>query len=104
MICNIFLITVKENYKKVEKTALKNYDNAKVAVDKGLEQMKSMVDDIKKTIKTDTLTVPHPGLHERDFVIIPLAEIAGNMTIPGKGPLSTLIADCENHSVKKLVV
>ena len=58
----------------------------------------------KKTIKTDTLTVPHPGLHERDFVIIPLAEIAGNMTIPGKGPLSTLIADCENHSVKKLVV
>ena len=58
----------------------------------------------KKKLSTDTLTVPHPGLHERDFVIIPLAEIAGNMTIPGKGALSTLIADCENHSVKKLVV
>jgi 2-amino-4-hydroxy-6-hydroxymethyldihydropteridine diphosphokinase len=58
----------------------------------------------KKTIQTDTLTVPHPGLHERDFVIIPLAEIAGNMSIPGKGQLSTLIAACENHSVKKLIV
>jgi len=58
----------------------------------------------KKTIKTDTLTVPHPGLHERDFVIIPLAEIAGNLNIPGKGLLSTLIAACENHSVRKLVV
>ena len=58
----------------------------------------------KKKISTDTLTVPHPGLHERDFVIIPLAEIAGNITIPGKGLLSTLIADCENHSVTKLVV
>ena len=58
----------------------------------------------KKKISTDTLTVPHPGLHERDFVIIPLAEIAGNMSIPGKGQLSTLIAACENHSVKKLVV
>ena len=58
----------------------------------------------KKKISNDTLTVPHPGLHKRDFVIIPLAEIAGNMTIPGKGPLSTLIADCENHSVKKLIV
>jgi 2-amino-4-hydroxy-6-hydroxymethyldihydropteridine diphosphokinase len=58
----------------------------------------------KKTIKTDTLTVPHPGLHERDFVIIPLAEIAGNLNIPGKGLLSTLIAGCENHSVRKLVV
>jgi 2-amino-4-hydroxy-6-hydroxymethyldihydropteridine diphosphokinase len=58
----------------------------------------------KKTINTDTLTVPHPGLHERDFVIIPLAEIAGNLNIPGKGLLSTLIAACENHSVRKLVV
>ena len=58
----------------------------------------------KKTIQTDTLTVPHPGLHERDFVIIPLAEIAGNLNIPGKGLLSTLIATCENHSVRKLVV
>jgi 2-amino-4-hydroxy-6-hydroxymethyldihydropteridine diphosphokinase len=58
----------------------------------------------KKTIQTDTLTVPHPGLHERDFVIIPLAEIAGNLNIPGKGLLSTLIAACENHSVRKLVV
>lgn len=58
----------------------------------------------KKKISTDTLTVPHPGMHERDFVIIPLAEIAGNMSIPGKGQLSTLIAACENHSVKKLIV
>lgn len=37
-----------ENYKKIEKTALKNYDNAKHAVDKGVEQIKSMVDDMKK--------------------------------------------------------
>jgi len=58
----------------------------------------------KKKISSDTLTVPHPGMHERDFVIIPLAEIAGNMSIPGKGQLSTLIAACENHSVKKLIV
>jgi len=26
------------------------------------------------------------------------------MSIPGKGQLSTLIAACENHSVKKLIV
>ena len=57
----------------------------------------------KKKINTDDLTLPHPGMHERDFVIIPLAEIAGNMKIPGVGQLSSLIAECENHSVKKLV-
>jgi 2-amino-4-hydroxy-6-hydroxymethyldihydropteridine diphosphokinase len=57
----------------------------------------------KKKINTPELTVPHPGMHERDFVIIPLAEIAGNLNIPGRGLLSSLINQCENHSVKKLV-
>ncbi|MGD8311242.1 MAG: 2-amino-4-hydroxy-6-hydroxymethyldihydropteridine diphosphokinase [Gammaproteobacteria bacterium] len=57
----------------------------------------------KKKIDKEGLTVPHPGMHERDFVIIPLAEIAGNLNIPGRGLLSSLINQCENHSVKKLV-
>ena len=54
-------------------------------------------------IDTPDLTVPHPGMHERDFVIVPLAEIAGNLKIPGRGQLSTLINNCENHSLKKLI-
>lgn len=57
----------------------------------------------KKKISTEALTVPHPGMHERDFVIIPLAEVAGNLSIPGHGPLTSLINLCENHSVKKLI-
>ena len=57
----------------------------------------------KKKISTEQLTVPHPGLHERDFVIIPLAEIAGNLNIPGHGLLSTLINQVENHSLRKVI-
>jgi 2-amino-4-hydroxy-6-hydroxymethyldihydropteridine diphosphokinase len=57
----------------------------------------------KKKINTDQLTVPHPGMHERDFVIIPLHEIAGNVNIPGHGYLTTLINQCETHSLKKLI-
>jgi 2-amino-4-hydroxy-6-hydroxymethyldihydropteridine diphosphokinase len=57
----------------------------------------------KKKINTDKLTVPHPGMHERDFVIVPLAEIAGNLNVPGHGYLTTLINQCENHSLKKLI-
>lgn len=57
----------------------------------------------RKIIDEPGLAVPHPGMHERDFVIIPLAEVAGNMSIPGHGLLSSLINQCENHSVKKLV-
>jgi 2-amino-4-hydroxy-6-hydroxymethyldihydropteridine diphosphokinase len=56
-----------------------------------------------RKIKTADLTVPHPGLHERDFVLVPLGEIAGDISIPGRGRLSTLISGCENHSLKKLV-
>ena len=57
----------------------------------------------KKKISTEELTIPHPGLHERDFVIIPLEEIAGNLNIPGHGPLHSLIKNCEKHSLKKLI-
>jgi len=57
----------------------------------------------KKKINKADLTVPHPGLHERDFVIIPLAEIAGDLNIPGRGQLHSLIKSCENHFLKKLI-
>jgi 2-amino-4-hydroxy-6-hydroxymethyldihydropteridine diphosphokinase len=56
-----------------------------------------------RTIDTATLTVPHPGMHERDFVIVPLEEIAGNLNIPGRGYIYSLINKCETHSLKKLI-
>ena len=55
------------------------------------------------SIDTPDLTVPHPGMHERDFVIVPLAEIAGNLKIPGRGLLSDLYKQCSKHSLKKLI-
>ncbi len=57
-----------------------------------------------RVINTAELTVPHPGLHERDFVLVPLEEIAGDINIPGRGTLSAFISRCENHSLRKLVV
>jgi 2-amino-4-hydroxy-6-hydroxymethyldihydropteridine diphosphokinase len=57
----------------------------------------------KSVIDTPGLQVPHPGMHERDFVIIPLAEIAGNLNIPGQGLLTSLINRVENHSLRKLI-
>ena len=38
------------------------------------------------------LRVPHPRLHERAFVLGPLAEVAPGLEVPGKGKVQTLLA------------
>ncbi len=38
------------------------------------------------------LRVPHPRLHERAFVLGPLAEVAPDLEVPGKGEVQTLLA------------
>ena len=39
----------------------------------------------RRRISLPTLTVPHPRMHERAFVLRPLADVAAAATIPGRG-------------------
>jgi 2-amino-4-hydroxy-6-hydroxymethyldihydropteridine diphosphokinase len=48
-----------------------------------------------QTIDEPGLTVPHPRLAERRFVLEPLAELAPDLEIPGLGPVQALLAELE---------
>ncbi|ARG97624.1 2-amino-4-hydroxy-6-hydroxymethyldihydropteridine diphosphokinase [Legionella micdadei] len=52
-------------------------------------------------IDTLTLKVPHPRIIERDFVLLPLLEIAPSLTIDGLN-LSSLVLNkpCSTHKVR----
>lgn len=48
-----------------------------------------------RIIATPDLTVPHPGLSQREFVLHPLREVApAGLVVPGLGPLTELVARC----------
>jgi 2-amino-4-hydroxy-6-hydroxymethyldihydropteridine diphosphokinase len=48
------------------------------------------------------LHVPHPHLHERAFVLLPLAEIAPHLQIPGHGSISDLVARVDASECQRL--
>ena len=43
-------------------------------------------------IEEPGLTVPHPRLHERRFVLEPLAELAPGLVLPGRGTVESLLS------------
>jgi 2-amino-4-hydroxy-6-hydroxymethyldihydropteridine diphosphokinase len=55
-----------------------------------------------RRIATKTLTVPHPRLHERAFVLLPLAQIAPQLVIPGRGLVAELLAGVAGQRIARL--
>jgi 2-amino-4-hydroxy-6-hydroxymethyldihydropteridine diphosphokinase len=53
-------------------------------------------------INEDDLIVPHPGIIERNFVLLPLAEIAPKLTIPGLGQISSIDASCFETKISRI--
>ena len=50
----------------------------------------------------DGLTIPHPRMHERAFVLVPLAEIAPRCVIPGRGAVGELLRGIDAAGVARI--
>ena len=53
-------------------------------------------------IESLALTVPHPRMHERAFVLPPLTEIDPQVQIPGRGSARALLAGCAGQAIERI--
>jgi 2-amino-4-hydroxy-6-hydroxymethyldihydropteridine diphosphokinase len=51
-------------------------------------------------MKTSRLTLPHPEMHKRNFVLVPLAEIAPSLELPGMGRVAALAQELGTVGLK----
>ena len=52
-----------------------------------------------RTVDSDRLTIPHPRMHERRFVLVPLAQIAPELSHPRlQKSVGELLALCRDKS------
>ena len=54
------------------------------------------------TLEGTVLTLPHPRMHLRAFVLVPLLEIAPDCTIPRLGPAQQFLGGCSDQSIVRL--
>ena len=53
-------------------------------------------------IRLSSLTLPHPRLHLRAFVLLPLAEVAPDLAIPRRGSVAAWLPAVANQGIVRL--
>jgi 2-amino-4-hydroxy-6-hydroxymethyldihydropteridine diphosphokinase len=87
-------------------TALQNIETQAGRIRKALNEPRTLdldillIDDL--IMKTKKLTVPHPRMHQRQFVIVPLFEINPRLNIPGIGPINKILKLLPDQGVVKI--
>jgi 2-amino-4-hydroxy-6-hydroxymethyldihydropteridine diphosphokinase len=57
----------------------------------------------QRVLRTEHLTLPHPRMHQRRFVLEPLAEVAPQLHIPGQARASLLCAGLRDQAADQRV-
>ncbi len=53
-------------------------------------------------LNKDNLTIPHPRMHERLFVLIPLKDIDRNIVIPNQGAIKDIINKLAPENINRI--
>ncbi len=53
-------------------------------------------------VATDRLQIPHPRVHERNFVLYPLADLAPALIFPDGRSLADLLATCSDNGIEAI--
>jgi 2-amino-4-hydroxy-6-hydroxymethyldihydropteridine diphosphokinase len=56
----------------------------------------------QQSIATPSLTIPHPRMHHRAFVLQPLAALAPEAVIPGRGSVSSLLPQVADQACERI--
>tara|TARA_B110000046_G_scaffold186022_1_gene231476 strand:+ start:2783 stop:3271 length:489 start_codon:yes stop_codon:yes gene_type:complete len=55
----------------------------------------------QQIIDSERLTVPHPRMHERAFVLAPLSDLGANLVLPNGENIVSLLAKCSDQGIVK---
>jgi 2-amino-4-hydroxy-6-hydroxymethyldihydropteridine diphosphokinase len=56
----------------------------------------------ERIVRAPGLEVPHPRMHERAFVLLPVAEVSPEAVIPGRGRVADLLASVADQRVTRI--
>jgi 2-amino-4-hydroxy-6-hydroxymethyldihydropteridine diphosphokinase len=51
----------------------------------------------ERMLQEPGIDIPHPRLHQRAFVLLPLADVAPTLAVPGQGRVDDLLACVDTH-------
>ena len=54
------------------------------------------------SVQSEILTLPHPRIHQRAFVLVPLYELSPDLEIPGQGTVRALLEDVKDQEIERL--
>jgi 2-amino-4-hydroxy-6-hydroxymethyldihydropteridine diphosphokinase len=53
-------------------------------------------------LQSEELELPHPRMHERAFVLVPLCELDETLNIPGRGPAREMLQQLDSRGIFRL--